>query len=59
MLIPMAVSLGFGVILATAITLILVPAYSLILDDATRLLERLRGHRGDTRTDPASVPAQG
>ncbi len=34
MLIPMAVSLGFGVLFATAITLLLVPAYYLILDDA-------------------------
>jgi multidrug efflux pump subunit AcrB len=33
MLIPMAVSLGFGVVFATLITLVLVPAYYLILDD--------------------------
>jgi multidrug efflux pump subunit AcrB len=59
MLIPMAVSLGFGVIVATVITLILVPAYYVILGDAATLLQRLRGHRGDARTDHASVPAQG
>lgn len=33
MLIPMAVSLAFGVVFATAITLLLVPAYYLILED--------------------------
>jgi multidrug efflux pump subunit AcrB len=32
-LVPMAVSLGFGVIFATVITLILVPAMYLILED--------------------------
>ena len=32
-LIPMAISLGFGILFATAITLILVPALYLILDD--------------------------
>ncbi len=40
-LIPMAVSLGFGVVFATFITLILVPCGYLILDDAGRGLRRL------------------
>jgi hypothetical protein len=46
----MGVSLAFGVVFATSITLILVPACYLILDDA---LGRLRGERGQ----PAVVSA--
>ena len=37
-LVPMAVSLAFGVLFATFITLVLVPAICLILDDVRRLL---------------------
>jgi multidrug efflux pump subunit AcrB len=37
-LIPMAISLGFGILFATAITLLLIPALYLILEDARRLL---------------------
>ncbi|MDF1562357.1 MAG: efflux RND transporter permease subunit [Deltaproteobacteria bacterium] len=37
-LIPMAISLGFGVLFATVITLILLPAFYMILDDAARVL---------------------
>jgi multidrug efflux pump subunit AcrB len=32
-LIPMAVSLGYGILFATLITLVLVPAISVILED--------------------------
>ncbi len=42
-LIPMAVSLSFGILFATAITLILVPSIYLMLDDALRLLKRIFG----------------
>ncbi|MCF6311271.1 MAG: efflux RND transporter permease subunit [Verrucomicrobiales bacterium] len=42
-LIPMAVSLSFGILFATAITLILVPSIYLMLDDALRLLRRIFG----------------
>ena len=42
-LVPMAVSLAFGVIFATFITLILVPVSYLILDDVRRTLRRLFG----------------
>jgi multidrug efflux pump subunit AcrB len=38
MLIPMAISLGFGILFATFITLILVPSVFLILNDVRRLL---------------------
>ena len=37
-LIPMAVSLGFGILFATAITLLLVPINYLVLEDLRRLL---------------------
>ena len=36
-LIPMAVSLGFGILFATTITLLLVPVNYLILEDLKRL----------------------
>ena len=39
-LIPMAVSLGFGVLFATAITLVLVPTLYLILEDIRALFRR-------------------
>jgi len=44
-LIPMAVSLAFGVLFATAVTLILVPAWYMILEDAQAL-------RGGTEAIP-------
>ncbi len=47
-LIPMAVSLAFGVLFATVITLVLVPAAYMILDDVGRGMRRLVG-RGPIR----------
>jgi len=45
----MAISLGFGVLLATALILLIVPCSYLILDDIKALGERLRvGMRGST-----------
>jgi multidrug efflux pump subunit AcrB len=44
-LIPMAVSLGFGVLFATLITLALIPCLYLIVDDLTALYTRLVGLR--------------
>ena len=41
-LIPMAISLGFGVMFATGITLLLIPCFYLILEDIHRAWERLR-----------------
>jgi multidrug efflux pump subunit AcrB len=41
-LIPMAVSLGFGVLFATSITLLLVPCGYVILDDVQNLLSKLK-----------------
>ena len=40
-MIPMAISLGYGILFATVITLVLVPCLYLILDDAERGLQRL------------------
>ena len=42
-LIPMAVSLGFGVMFATGITLILIPSGYMILDDIHELIEKVKG----------------
>jgi multidrug efflux pump subunit AcrB len=41
-LIPMAVSLGFGILFATAITLILVPSLYVILDDVGNGLQKIK-----------------
>lgn len=52
-LIPMAISLGFGVLFATAVTLLFVPALYVALDDVKRgglkLLGFLRGDSEDRR----------
>lgn len=37
-LVPMAISLGFGILFATGITLLLIPTFYLILEDIRRLL---------------------
>jgi len=47
-LIPMAVSLGFGVLFATIITLILVPVSYLILEDLKRMLGMTKNPQGDS-----------
>ncbi len=53
-LIPMAVSLGFGVLFATFITLLLIPCGYLILDDIHQFLDRLRGRKEKVRS-PESI----
>ena len=52
-LIPMAVSLGFGVVFATAITLILVPVIYLILEDFHRVLGTSTARRGKATAEAA------
>jgi multidrug efflux pump subunit AcrB len=42
-MIPMAISLGYGIVFATAITLVLVPSLYVIVDDVQRLRERRAG----------------
>jgi len=65
-LIPMAVSLAFGVLFATSITLILVPTGYFLLEDAREALARLLGRRGageaegtagEGREEAAETPA--
>lgn len=51
-LIPMAISLAFGVMFATGVTLVLVPAIYLILDDAARLLDRAEEGAPSESTSP-------
>jgi multidrug efflux pump subunit AcrB len=53
-LIPMAVSLGFGVLFATAITLVIVPVGYLALEDVIRLGRKAFGVRSDPEA-PASA----
>jgi multidrug efflux pump subunit AcrB len=45
-LIPMAISLGFGVLFATLITLLLIPSGYLILDDLLKGWDKLKGFLG-------------
>ncbi len=42
-LIPMAISLGFGVLFSTGIILLLVPALYMVLEDLKQLVARIRG----------------
>lgn len=42
-LIPMAISLGYGILFATLITLVLIPSLYLIQDDVSRVLGKVRG----------------
>jgi multidrug efflux pump subunit AcrB len=51
MLIPMAISLGYGVLFASAITLFLVPALYVVLDDLSRV--------GAPRRERSETPALG
>ncbi len=53
-LIPMAVSLGYGILFGTVITLFLVPVSYLIIDDLARLWKRL----GSSEPEPEAVVPQ-
>jgi multidrug efflux pump subunit AcrB len=57
-LIPMALSLGFGILFATVITLMLIPALYMINEDIGRTVRKLFnfGTSGDTDTDSAESP---
>ena len=57
-LLPMAVSLAYGVLFATFITLILVPIEYLILDDIRRGMRRLFGRDSEDDVQPLTeIPA--
>ncbi len=55
-LIPMAISLGFGVLFATFITLLVVPALYLILEDIKALILRAIGAGEPSSPAPADAP---
>jgi multidrug efflux pump subunit AcrB len=57
-MIPMAISLAFGVLFASLITLFLVPALYLIMEDATLLLTGRRGRRAAERVAAAERDAE-
>jgi multidrug efflux pump subunit AcrB len=46
-LIPMALSLGFGILFATVITLLLVPSLYLLVDDVLQWYSRIFGAVSD------------
>ena len=56
-MLPMAVSLAFGVIFATAITLILIPAFYLIVEDFTALPARMKAMFRKVDSTPEEVSA--
>jgi multidrug efflux pump subunit AcrB len=55
-LVPMAVSLAFGVLFATQITLVLIPALYMILEDAKRGVAWLLGKPLEAPTVPVARP---
>ncbi len=54
MTIPMAISLAFGVLFATFITLIMIPAEYIILEDIKRLFSRLTGKKTAENQEPVT-----
>lgn len=52
-IVPMAISLAFGIVFATVITLLLVPSLYMILDD----MERAWNSSGSSRTNPSGNAA--
>ena len=57
-IIPMAVSLGFGVLFATCVTLLLVPSLYLIVEDGRRVLLPFLGNVVRYNTPEAEAAAQ-
>ncbi|RJP82048.1 MAG: efflux RND transporter permease subunit [Desulfobacteraceae bacterium] len=54
-LIPMAISLGFGVMFATGITLVLIPCLYFILEDCLNLLHRGKEDSRSTESVPSAI----
>jgi multidrug efflux pump subunit AcrB len=50
-LIPMALSLGYGIVFATTITLVLVPCLYMMLDDGQRFAAKLRWLMGSAEPE--------
>ena len=57
-LIPMAISLAFGILFATLIILLLVPVIYVILEDLRRLTDALLGRRAEADSDQGASAAQ-
>ena len=55
-LIPMVTSLSFGVLFATGVSLVLVPALYLVGDDLARFCQRILGARGEREAVGGSSP---
>ena len=58
-LIPMAVSLGFGILFATVITLIIIPINYLILEDVRKAIQKiwnLGNDRSEIKVTPSVLP---
>lgn len=53
-IVPMAISLGFGIVGATAVTLLLVPCLYLIVEDTNTLTQRVFGGSTDAQTSAES-----
>ncbi len=53
-LIPMAISLGFGILFATGIALVLIPCLYLLLNDVHHLLRRMLGFTGQKLSETKS-----
>ncbi len=51
-LVPMALSLAFGILFATGITLLLIPSLYLVLEDARRFVGLNPGHADHHRSEP-------
>ncbi len=56
MMIPMAISLGFGVLFSTAVILVMVPSLYIIRDDAARLMTKEVKREGDGHPPSPSQP---
>ncbi len=57
-LIPMAISLGFGVLFATVIVLLLVPSIYMVVEDLIGLFSRAGAHDEEDAGPPATEPRQ-
>ena len=55
LIIPMAVSLGFGILFATVVTLVLVPVNLLIVQDVARLAQRIWPRRAGSEAEPGAA----
>jgi hypothetical protein len=59
-LIPMAISLGFGILFATGITLLLIPSFYLVLEDLRGLVGLHPSHPEEpvvaSEEDPGQAP---